>query len=396
MINKVRVIIFSIKHIIKFFFNSKKIWVPPPCATIMIHDITGADVLLPYFKNCDISIFDARGESINIYIFIKYLLIRLLKKTSYTDQYIKQVKPKILITFIDNNYGFYKFSCSHYGVTTIFIQNGIRSALDFRLLESGHDNESESLRVDYMLTFGDAIGRKYASHIPGEVISIGSIKNNYYEYVGSAKKGTVLFVSQFRQPNRSEDDVLETRYENPILWRQFYAAEAFLLPELLSYCIQNNLILQVCGCQTSNRATEEKYYKTLLGDHGWEYLEKTDMLSGYRYVDEAEIIAFIDSTLGYEALAAGKRAVAFTLRAQFLGLKDYAFGWPLELPDAGPFWTNIAIKSEISRLMKYAYTANSNEWKKNRKEYVQELMEYDFANSKLSGLLNRLLLTKEN
>lgn len=75
--------------------------------------------------------------------------------------------------------------------------------------------------------------------------------------------------------------------------------------------------------------------------------------SCYENVASAGFVVFINSTLGYEALARGKKATAFTLRGEFLGPAAGNFGSVADLPEKGPFWTSHWDEREFKRVMDY-------------------------------------------
>jgi surface carbohydrate biosynthesis protein len=113
-------------------------------------------------------------------------------------------------------------------------------------------------------------------------------------------------------------------------------------------------------------------------------------------VDAAEIVVFIDSTLGYEAIGRGKKTASFSCRGASLNSEDRKFGWSAGLPENGPFWTNDADERQLRRVMDYLNTVNAEEWEQTRQLYASELMEFDAGNTRFIALLDQLLSTSEN
>lgn len=373
------------------FWNSKKIWHKPGNADVLIYDRSGSEVFLKYLDPKSVEIMDIRGESINLYVLFKCLLCWKFNLLHYSVQYSACVMPSVALTFIDNNSIFYQLKSQQKGLTTGFVQNGIRGETGCVL---GFLKKQPYIRnkyhVDYMLTFGNAIGQEYSKYIGGKTLPIGSFKNNLHQLRSKERIKSVLFLSQYRVPPRSENSPILILDNRKIFWKQFCYAEEFLLPLLQKYCRQKELELKICGCSADQTNEERNYFRSLLGNETLELLEKSDIYNSYEKVDAAGFVVFVDSTLGYEALSRGKKTAAFTLRGKSLGLSDRNFGWPADLPDSGPFWTNNADEHEFKRVMDYITTVSDEEWEKTRRRYVPELMEYDPGNTRFIKLMREI------
>jgi surface carbohydrate biosynthesis protein len=119
-------------------------------------------------------------------------------------------------------------------------------------------------------------------------------------------------------------------------------------------------------------------------------LNRSNIYSSYENVAVAGFVVFVDTTLGYEALARGKKTAAFTLRGKSIGSDACNFGWPADFPDNGPFWTNHADEREFERVMDYITTVSDEEWKQTRQRYVPDLMEYDPGNTRFLKLMREI------
>ncbi len=381
----------SIPRAIAYLWHSKKIWRKPGKAKVLIIDRCGSEVLLTYIDLKSVEILDVRGESLNLYVLFKCILHWKLSLTNYVFQYLTCVKPNVALTFIDNNSGFYQLKNHQQDLITVFIQNGLRVEIGdvFGFLKA-QTNTRNKYRVDYMLTFGNAIGRKYSKYINGKTHPIGSFKNNLHQSKTLESLKSVLFLSQYRPPPIPESRPFVIHDKQPIFWKQVYSAEEFLLPLLQQYCLQNNLKLKVCGCCAEQTKAEQDYFRLLLGDDTFEFLKKSNLYSSYEHVAVARFVVFVDTTLGYEALARGKKAAACTLRGKSLGSAARNFGWPADLPDNGPFWTNHADEREFKRVMDYITTVSDEEWEQTRQRYVPELMDYDPGNTRFLKLMRKI------
>ena len=93
----------------------------------MLYFITGRDVIAPYFSETEFQVLDLREHEVNISVALRCVLDKNLSAENYAIRYISFVKPKLIITFIDNFPAFFRLK-QHFPETKIMlIQNGIRS-----------------------------------------------------------------------------------------------------------------------------------------------------------------------------------------------------------------------------------------------------------------------------
>lgn len=373
-----------------YFWFSKRIWNKPKNAEVLIFDRCECEVFFKYLDSNCYEILDVRGESLNIPVLLKCLLHLKFSMIDYILQYLEYVRPSFALTFIHNNYLFYQLKSSLKGLTSVFVQNGLNSYEefeDFKRIQAGLTNRYE---VDHMLTFGIAMGGKFAEIIKGNVQPIGSFKNNTYQSVNKEKPGSVLFLSQYRPHQHLKNGIMLTEGGREISWGQFYSAEAFLLNLLQKYCNKNKLVLKISACSPDQSEEECDYFRSISGNVSLEVFKREKTWSSYENIDMAEFVVFIDSALGYESLARGKKTAAFTFRGEMLGLSSLNFGWPADLEDKGPFWTNHADEHEFKRVMDYITTVSDEEWELARRRHVSQLMEYDPGNTRFLKLMKEI------
>ena len=361
---------------------------------MLIYDRAGSEVFLRYLEERNVNILDRRGESLNVYVLFKCLLNWKLSWINYIHEYLICVKPSVALTIVDNDPLFYLLKNHQKNLTTVFVQNGLRyKKVDmFGGLKTLKDVSNE-FKVDHMLVFGDSIGREYAKHIDGNILPIGSFKNNLYQTKTKKSPKSVVFISQYRLAPSPESKPMIIDNQR-VTWKQFYSAEKFLLPLLQNYCLQNSFELKICMVcsDKAEQEQESKYFRSLLKKGSFELLKRINLNSSYESVAEAGVVVFVSTTLGFEALALGKKTAAFALRGKALKLVgwNFDFGWPADLPDKGPFWTNHADESEFTRVMDYITTVNDEEWEKTRQRYISELMEYDPGNTRFLKLMREI------
>ena len=134
--------------ILKIIFLSKKIYKLPKKSDILIFDNTGAEILKTLIpKNTSIEILFTRNERINILIFLKSIWKVGNLKENYIFEFISQVEPKIIITYIDNNLFYYSIKKHFPKIKFISIQNGKRDNVFFDKLQKNFETAEEGQQL---------------------------------------------------------------------------------------------------------------------------------------------------------------------------------------------------------------------------------------------------------
>ncbi|WP_036097005.1 LA_1612 family putative O-antigen biosynthesis protein [Leptospira weilii] len=372
-----------------FVWNAQKVWTKPKRAQVLIFDRNGSNNFFYYFDEKLFSILDIRGESFNFYILLKCLLTLKISVKFYYAYYISVVQPKVVVTFIDNNWQFYSFKNKFPNIQTVLVQNGWRGNLN----EQFGWEDAKDYFVDYMFLFNKNIGTVYSKYLKGITFGSGSFLNNYNSISSKDKKKNVLFISQYRpRENSVAFSFVDGR---PISYDEFYLAEDFLLNKLSNYCDQNDFRFEIAASNSRDTEDQYQFFKSKISNENFTFLTKGYSLNGYEIIDQAQIVVGIDSTLVYESIARGHRTAFFTLRSVFD--RSRKFAWPADYPERGPFWTNEMDEFEFERVMDYITQTTDSEWETTRSKYVRDLMEYDPGNSQFIALMKELNVPlKEN
>lgn len=393
---KLEQLLLGFKRFNQLFIKPEKSWQAPTPSKILFYNASGLHILKSYLGNYSFETIPARGESVNVLCFLRSMLSLVFWKgkpfEAYINVFVKLVSPKIVITLIDNDVSFYTISKQFPEIKTIFIQSGTRGRLGdvFDCLV-----KDEKYHVDYMFVHGPAIGRLYKKYISGRIINSGSLLNNHVHVDSKQANGTVLYISQFRENNKCGKPFL-VGSNGEVSWNEFYAVEPLVLKFLGKWCANNNKHLRIGAVETSHTGSEREFYDKCLQGFSWEYTPRTDMYSSYKQVDSAEIIVFIDSTLGYESISRGKRTAAFSCRGESINTEAQKFGWPADLPDNGPFWTNDVDEKQFQRVMDYLNIVCDEEWEQTQQQYMKELIEFDPGNTRFVALLDEILSHEKN
>ena len=386
-----------IRKISKFyimFIKPKKVWHQPKKIQVLVYDRMGSENFVPYLKNYDYSIFDVRGESINITCLFRCLFkVSFWSKSAfecYIETYISLASPKALITFIDNDFRFWKISKKSLGVKTFFVQNGLRGTMGDVF---GFIQPSEDYRVDYMFVFGELIGKKFTEYISGKVVASGSFKNNMFLATEKFSNDTVLFISQWR-PRPSQDAIFVEEEGKSASWEEYFLAEQKILTYLDTWCFERNKKLIIAGAKIHETDREKSFYSNFLQKCDWIFLPRNGNSGIYEYINDAEMVVCIDSTAGLESIARGKRTAIFCCREVFTNIFSRRFGWPGNYPVEGLFWTNSIEEDNVRKIMEYISGVDQNSFLEITEKYSQELMAYDYNNSQFVSSLYSTVISR--
>ena len=362
-------------------------WLDPPQVDIVIYDEIGAENFYAYLKKFSVSVLSVRGEILYVPILIRAMFSTVFwgdPLKAYVDEYILKTRPRVLLTFIDNNPNFYELSNKHSEVKTIIVQNGWRNNIRSILSDSF---ETKNYQVDYMFMFGKSIGSFYATKILGNVIAAGSFKSNKVKIASWPKNQVVLFLSQISGYPTSE--VMFTLNDGEQISEEiYYAAEIDLLPLLHKWCTINKYQLQICS--RSDSTGEESFYKDLLKGDDWEYIRRNNVVSSYQLVDKSEIVVAIDSTLGLESLGRGNKTAFFDFRSRSIDGWP-SFWWPTKQSLSGPFWSNLNSYDEVDRVLQFLVSTDEKVWRDMAAPCGRELMSFDEDNRAFSLVIDLIL-----
>jgi surface carbohydrate biosynthesis protein len=375
--------------IFKHFIFSKKIWSWPRKSEVLIFDGVNKDILLEYVEPWHPEVLYVRGEQTNMMVLLKSLLRRGRGIESYIDCFIEKVQPRLVVTFIDNHSGFHSISGRHRGVKTLFVQNGLRAPEFFERL-ANRKSLGDSLKVNYMMTFGNCVGDEYTKYIQGCVVPMGSVKNNLIPKVQTHQKAVLAFVSQWLEKGLFMGD---TFYSQEEFCRQ---TDLLIVQSLVRYAEENNKRLMIIPRHLKGsdlREMEEDYFRGLMMDNKKpKFFDKPGYYSNYQAIDSVEVAVMADSTLGYESIARGNKTAIFSIRGTLLGVEGFGFGWPRDSPNEGLFWTNNPDLDSFMRILDYLFTVDDMQWKEDvESTNYSSLMVYDPGNSILKATLEKEL-----
>jgi surface carbohydrate biosynthesis protein len=375
-----------------FALAKEKTWRWPRQSKVLVFDAAGEDVLREYLQPWAPEVLHVRGEKICMPVLFASLFKSGRKTDAYIDAFIERVRPQLIVTFIDNNPGFYLLPQRHGGIRTMSIQNGIKSYY-FDIFESWDIRKSscDCGAVTKIMTFGSRIGWEYKKYIQGDAVPMGSLKSNLYPRNKNTTGGTIAFVSQYREslgiPMGDRFVSHKDYFEQP---------DRIVLDFLGKYAEKRRKTIIVVPY--SNRLTndamfkrEQAYYSQWLGEN-FAFSERNGPSSCYDAVDSAEVVVAIDSALGYESAARKNKTAIFAIRSYLLGVVGLSYGWPEAYPDEGPFWSNRPDPEAFERILDHLFDIDDDEWRSELSECgFDSVMTYDPENKVLQAVLQEEL-----
>ena len=363
------------------FFLAKKIWSHPSQSEVLIFDSCNQDILMQFLNPWKPAVLHVRGEEINMKVLLKSLFRSGNREDAYVDCFIEKTRPRLVVTFMDNHSGLHSIAARNPNITTLFLQNGMRNSKIFERLES-RISSGDSLKVNYMMTFGDYVGTEYAKYIEGCAIPMGSVLNNHVPRLKKQQTGVIAFISQW--------DLCDP-------WKSYFEqASGLILQCLVSYAKENGKKLTIIprNRKQDNLFRQEKdFYRGLMGSEP-EFYESKDFCSGYQAVDSAEVVVTLNSTLGFESIARGNKTAHFSMRPENLGYALHDDVNPLlhGLLGEGLFWTDKTDFDSFIRILGYLFEVDDLQWKKDvEATNFSSLMFYDPGNKRFKSILEKEL-----
>jgi len=345
----------------------KIIFSRPPRKKILIFDRNFPYLFIKTLKNkCEI--MDVRKESINLFVLFYTLINNGLKniKKNYIISYIKLVNPKIVLTFIDNNFFFYEIKKFYSKPKYISIQNGFRNHIFYKILKK---KSLKNLIVDYCFVFGEINKRILSKFIIGKIIVFGNLKNN--------------FIFKKKKNKYSKDIVFISQTTNS---RDFFSREKIILKYLKEFCEKEDIKFKV---YLADNNLENRY-------KNYEIIKKSNNDLPKKELENYNLFICCDSTLGYEMLSIKKKVVFLNLKKNIKLsngkiVKGLPFGYPKKIKKDGFFWVNTNKKKLIFKTLKKVLMINKKKWNKIIRPYSKEFMVFNYNNIKLKKIIKKFL-----
>jgi surface carbohydrate biosynthesis protein len=255
---------------------------------------------------------------------IKYTLRFGLRNKSIILAIIGELKPKVVITFIDNNVVSYGLFRIYPEIRFISIQNGTRSLLEINAV--GED------KFDFDSYFGFGLyekelfiskGGSFSNYHAAGSLKLGLFLSRYNYFPSKEKKNTICFVSQFRRNIMINGE----HYHN-----QFIGISKDLYRATVNYAKLNGYNVNVAMCNSNldpDYNFEINYFQKIVSADIVSFFENShnkDLnFTSYKIAIESDLVVGMDSTLLMEMYGCKKRVV-WGIKSQL----GYTEDWGLE------------------------------------------------------------------
>jgi surface carbohydrate biosynthesis protein len=372
--------------------------IPKTSSIVQIHK-DGLDILARYVNSSEISVVDP--SELNFWILLKCLMLRKFQMKEYFAQAIRAHRPRIVITFIDNDPTFYQLKSLNSSPVYIAVQNGLRhnyayayrSGFVDHLVKAGG---KDLLSADLICTFGKGSSLFFESNMRTKTLVTGNLKNNSMELVIPDKvEFDIVFMSQHAPFDLASRNEIFYLNEASLSVHDFYKIESTVAKFLAQYCQEHSLRFAVSGKRGPNELFEREFFSKAIGELPYTFLPKIDSRSSYANAYNSKLVVVIDSTIGYELLSRGKKVAFFSAR-QFEPRqkpnngRDTCFGYPNAYSDSGVFWTNFPDPNEYQRILNSLLGMTQEEWAAQIQPYTEHLTDYQPGNNVFIELLEKL------
>lgn len=288
----------------------KKIaWHPNIPCDVLIFDTEGSDNLI-YCMPSRAKVYILRTREgmplINSISFFLLLLMGLVKyrkpgRALYSS-IIKSLKPKVVITYIDNSPVVGVIKNMFPTIPILAVQNGTRWDLS-------RPNQPP-LVFDHYFSFGsverDILSR--GGHFAAHIYPIGSVRAGLFEEKYPAlhkKEFDLCYISQY---SALPFDVIDKWTHEMFI--SYYETGKHLFSVIVEFVEKNNLSLCVAMRSSLNSVSfeEERQYYSYQGKNHIQHIPQSPF-SSYKTVQASRLSVTISSTLGYEMLGLGERVI---------------------------------------------------------------------------------------
>ena len=278
------------------------IFVKPEKIDILIIDKVGSEYLVKWClpEKAKFQILEIRGVipvvlSLEfLFLIFKSLFKTDLNRVSYFESLVRSIKPKVVITYIDNMKILGEISSRFKKIRFLSIQNGTRSNRP-----TSNGGWSKTFKTPNFFGFGlyeidlmreTGVGVEQY-HCAGS-LKLGIFLSNYNSLLSTSTENTISFISQYSE-NAPGFETMKKIIQ-----------EVFI--EAHNAASERHLDLQVLMRYSNNKTLEEremKFYKSLLPSSKITFIQNNPLnFSSYKSAYLSKMILTVDSTLGFEML----------------------------------------------------------------------------------------------
>jgi surface carbohydrate biosynthesis protein len=176
-----------------------------------------------------------------------------------------------------------------------------------------------------------------------------------------------------------------------VLYSEIFERRLRLAEYCHAFCRREGYHLRILG-KDPEIGREFTMYAERLGEPGasWSFTPRSTLLANYPELDRARAVISSGSSLGYEALGRGCRVAFFMIDFEVLHEVGANFGWPLDLPDSGHFWSNRLDEAEVESILTHVVQSSDEIWRASSESIASQLVSYEEGNTTLRGIIDSI------
>ena len=399
----------KIKKFLYLFSNAKLEFSNPPKKNIIIFDDTSIEDFKHVLQKRKYFILSTRFNKIKkiyisykiIFFFFKYFNYNLF--SSYLIALIKVIKPKIVMTTIDNSFKFHEIAeiLAPEKINFIAVQNAARYDLESNNLlfekKITPKNLNERFFIPQFVCYGDYVEKEYRKNKirVGKYYKFGSLRlSNYLSYLKNKKVKLkkdffdIAFISGYSV----DKDKIYNEIGVDYAW-------AKMCIYTIRFCMKNKLrfVFVAKAFNKINKKKEISFFKKYLSKYEFEYLKRRILPANvkkyisYKAIHESNVVTGVVSTMLQDKLALnGKIFVCnFTDRKTWdFPIKNFCF---LKKPSYQTFQKRLNLILKLSSKRYFSYLKNKQLIFLDKKNLTHQLL-----NKHIDKLLDEKSLNESN
>ncbi len=360
----IKIFIKKIKKLlkIKFLFNI------PTKKKILLYDESNVQILKDIIRQ-DFNVIKIREIEIYFWIFIKQIIFLDFSYTTYCKNYINFTSPKVVISINDSKVRFFELKKNFNNINFISMQSGGRYPTNFKNIEFLKKN----FECDHFFVFNKYYIKQYKKILNSNFHILGAYRNNIVKVKKSSNKNFLL-ISEYDKDGKD---------------KKVIKSFCKLLELLNIYFSQNNKKIHILLRRKNSTQKEEMEFYNKYFQSNCVFHNIFDWKKSYQTVDKFENIIFMQSTLGYEAIARKKKVACFQTS---LSNSKFWFGWPKPFDRKYNFFASRNLSyNEVKRVLGNLDNCSQSSWEKKYYTSIKDLVFLDTGNIKFKKILSNIL-----
>lgn len=378
---------------------------PPKCTVLQFSgEISALSSLRSAF---DLGLMPTVGERILLPVVLRSITRWRFTRWGYYSTFAELSGARLILVWHDTNIEAYQLQ-NYLNVPVWSIQNGIRhdvapkNAAGF-LTNLGILTRFQKPKAAKYFTFGDSSTGLLSHYVDANFVQLGSFRlNSFLSHralpglsVGMSRR-RIGFIVSF--PNGSDvpsgsvwncrSTFVKVNGKN-VSYHDYFSLDALVARSLSRVAIRHAMHFSIIGKRSSKDSVERDFFSQALGWDGIDVIGH-EKGSGYEVADTYDYLFTVDSTLGYEMLAARKKVGFVSNRFLTLGIdtSDMTFGYPLALSKDGACWTSATDQEQIELFAEKFLDLPENVWSSIHQELTPRLMVTDPGNRTFHDMLS--------